>query len=88
MSPYFGNNCKSQTFQIEIRAIYLYSGLFLIKSERLFWFAGHIAPYLMSRGPHFSQKKGQFKAKKLTFAGRMLTPLGPDLDVEVICGVH
>ncbi len=40
------------------------------RGGQLFSSTGHIAPLLVSRGPHFSQK-GKVKAKKLAFAGRM-----------------
>ncbi len=35
---------------------------------QLFLSAGHIAPLLVSRGPHFSQK-GSVKAKKISLRG-------------------
>jgi hypothetical protein len=51
--------------------LYLYTQLEVTANfyaVQLFSSVGHIAPFLVSRGPNFSQK-GKVKAKKIAFAG-------------------
>ncbi len=65
LESWYTDKVKGLDIRTKQRAPRLYT-----RGGQLFSSAGHIAPLLVSRGPHFSQK-GKVKAKKLAFAGRM-----------------
>ncbi len=56
------------------------------RGEQLFSSAGHIAPLIVSRGPHFSQK-GKVKAKKNSLRGPERTSgphVAPSLSISML----
>ncbi len=63
MYMYFTIMIKWETSRAPTVNVSLY-----VRGGQLFSSAGHIAPLLVSRGPHFSQK-GKVKAKNISLRG-------------------